>query len=74
MYTQIEIKDYGKGIDSSDLPHVFERFYKGINSSKDSVGIGLALAKKIIEKNGGSVLVESKLGEGTSFTIQYFKF
>lgn len=72
LYTQIEIRDYGKGIDSSDLPHIFERFYKGINSSKDSVGIGLALAKKIIEKNNGSVFVESSLGEGTTFTIRYF--
>lgn len=74
LYTQIQIRDYGKGIDSSDLPHIFERFYKGSNSSKDSVGIGLALAKSIIEKNNGSVFVESKLGEGTTFTIQYFKF
>ncbi len=74
LYTQIQIRDYGKGIDSSDLPYIFERFYKGSNSSKDSVGIGLALAKSIIEKNNGSVFVESKLGEGTTFTIQYFKF
>lgn len=74
LYTQIEIRDYGKGIDSSDLPHIFERFYKGINSSKDSVGIGLALAKKIIEKNNGNVLVESELGKGTEFVIQYFSF
>ena len=74
LYTQIEIKDYGKGIDSNDLPHIFERFYKGINSSKDSVGIGLALAKKIIEKNNGNIFVESEIGKGTIFTIQYFKF
>ncbi|MCI8412465.1 MAG: HAMP domain-containing histidine kinase [Clostridia bacterium] len=73
LYTQIEIKDYGKGIESSDLSHIFERFYKGANSSKDSVGIGLALAKKIIEKNGGNVFVESELGKGTTFVIKYFK-
>lgn len=72
LYAQIEIKDYGKGIDKSDLPHIFERFYKGINSTKDSVGIGLALAKKIIEKNSGSILVESELGKGTTFIIRYF--
>lgn len=72
LYAQIEIKDYGKGIDKNDLPHIFERFYKGINSSKDSVGIGLALAKKIIEKNDGSILVESELGKGTTFIIRYF--
>lgn len=74
LYTQIEIKDYGKGIDSSDLPHIFERFYKGLNASKDSVGIGLALAKKIIEKNSGNILVESELGKGTTFVIRYFLF
>ncbi|MCI9087032.1 MAG: HAMP domain-containing histidine kinase [Clostridia bacterium] len=73
LYTQIEVKDYGKGIESDDLPHIFERFYKGTNSSKDSVGIGLALAKKIIEKNNGSVFVESELGKGTTFIIRYFQ-
>ncbi len=73
LYTQIEIKDYGKGIESNDLPHIFERFYKGTNSSKDSVGIGLALAKKIIEKNNGSVFVESELGKGTTFIVRYFR-
>ena len=50
IYTKIEIKDYGIGIDEKDLPHIFERFYKGTNSSSDSVGIGLALSKSIIEK------------------------
>lgn len=74
LYIQIEIKDYGKGIAGNELPHIFERFYKGTNSSKDSVGIGLALAKKIIEKNGGNISVESELGKGTIFTIRYFKF
>ena len=74
LYTQIEIKDYGKGIDSTELPHIFERFYKGSNSSKDSVGIGLALSKTIIEKNSGSIFVESEIGSGTTFIIRYFKF
>ncbi len=73
MYSKIEIKDYGVGIDKKDLPHIFERFYKGKNSSNDSVGIGLALAKSIIDKNNGYITVESKLGEGTKFTIKYFK-
>lgn len=46
IYKEIIIKDSGEGIDKEDLLHIFERFYKGKNSSKDSVGIGLALAKK----------------------------
>ncbi len=72
IYMQINIKDYGKGIDEKDLSHIFERFYKGKNSSNESVGIGLALAKTIIEKNNGRISVKSKIGEGTEFIIKYF--
>ena len=72
IYKQITIKDNGEGIDEKDLPHIFERFYKGKNSSKDSVGIGLALAKTIIEKNDGSIKVDSKKGKQTIFTIKYY--
>lgn len=72
LYTHIEIKDHGKGIDNTELPHIFERFYKGKNSQKDSVGIGLALAKTIIEKNGGNIYVESKENQGTKFILKYF--
>lgn len=72
LYTQIDIKDNGKGITKEDIPHIFERFYKGKNSSKNSIGIGLALSKTIIDKNGGNIAVESKVGEGTRFVIKYF--
>ena len=73
VYSKIEIKDYGVGIDKEDLPHIFERFYKGKNSSNESVGIGLALAKSIIESNNGYIDVESEVGKGSLFTIKYFK-
>ena len=72
VYSSIFIKDYGKGIAKKDLPHIFERFYKGKNSSSDSVGIGLSLAKTIIEKNNGTITVDSKEGYGTAFTIKYY--
>ena len=72
IYKEIIIKDSGEGIDKKDLLHIFERFYKGKNSSKDSVGIGLALAKKIIEMNNGSISVNSVKGKGTVFTIRYY--
>ena len=72
IYKQITIKDNGEGIDEKDLPHIFERFYKGKNSSKDSVGIGLALAKTIIEKDNGSIKVDSKKGQQTTFIIKYY--
>lgn len=70
-YTKIIIKDYGIGINEKDLKYIFERFYKGKNASKDSVGIGLALTKAIIEKNNGYITVTSKENEGTTFTIKY---
>lgn len=65
VYTKIEIIDYGVGIDKEDLPHIFERFYKGKNSSPESVGIGLALSKSIIENNNGYISVEAE--QGTMF-------
>ncbi len=73
MYSEIIIKDEGIGIDKQDLKHIFERFYKGKNSSKDSVGIGLALAKTIVEKDNGYITVESEINKGTSFYIRYLK-
>ncbi|WP_419568936.1 sensor histidine kinase [Ruminococcus sp.] len=72
LYTKISIKDNGSGIDKEDLPHIFERFYKGKNSSDDSVGIGLALAKSIIEKQGGYISVSSELNQGSEFVIKFF--
>ena len=54
-----------------DLKHIFERFYKSANSSEDSVGIGLCLAKTIIEEDKGSIMVESD-DKGTIFTIKYY--
>ena len=73
MYSEIVIKDEGGGIDQKDLKHIFERFYKGKNSDKDSIGIGLSLAKTIIEKDNGFITVVSELGKGTTFNIKYRK-
>lgn len=73
FYTKIVIEDEGVGIDADELKHIFERFYKGKNSGKNSIGIGLALAKEIIEKDDGSISVQSIKNKGTIFTIKYFK-
>ena len=72
-YTQIKIKDFGKGMSEDETINIFKRFYKGKNSSSDSNGIGLSLAKAIIEKDNGRVIVNSLKGEGTTFSIKYFK-
>ena len=73
FYTQIEIIDEGLGIAPSEVNHIFERFYKGKNSSNNSFGIGLALAKEIILKDNGKIIVSSKLDKGTKFKIKYYK-
>ena len=73
LFTKITIKDEGEGISKEDLKHIFERFYKGKNSSENSVGIGLALAKNIIEKNNGMINCKSELDKGTEFMIKYMK-
>ena len=71
-YVKITIKDFGSGIAKEDINHIFERFYKGKDSEYDSIGIGLALSKSIIEKQNGKISVESS-DDGTTFTIKYFK-
>lgn len=72
LYTKITVSDNGQGIQKDDLPHIFERFYKGKNADDDRVGIGLALSKAIIEKSGGTVSVDSAIGTGSTFTIKIF--
>lgn len=71
-YTKIDITDYGVGITKKDLPHIFERFYQSENALNESMGIGLSLAKSIIEKDNGRVFVQSNKNK-TTFTIKYFK-
>jgi signal transduction histidine kinase len=72
VYSEILIKDNGSGIRKEDLPHIFERFYKGKNATNDSVGIGLSLAKSIIEKDNGTIMAQSS-AKGTTFIIKYYK-
>lgn len=73
LYNKLTISDNGCGIAEEDLPHIFERFYHGKNSSKDSVGIGLALAKTVFEKENASVSVESEQDRGSVFEIIFYK-
>ena len=71
LYDEIIIKDNGSGVDQNDLPHLFERFYKGHNASEKSVGIGLALSQMIIEKQNGTISVENTY-PGVKFTIHFY--
>ena len=72
VYSKIEVIDFGDGISKRDIKHIFERFYKGENATSNSIGIGLALAKTIIEEDTGTIAVESN-ESNTKFTIKYFK-
>jgi signal transduction histidine kinase len=73
LYTQIDIADQGEGISEKDLPHIFERFYRGSNASTNSVGIGLALSKEIIKAHNGDIEVLSKANEGSTFRIKFYQ-
>ena len=73
VFTKIRIKDEGEGIDKKDIKHIFDRFYKAKQSSEGSIGIGLSLAKTIIEKENGYIKVESEINKGTTFEIKYLK-
>ena len=73
VYTSMKIIDHGEGINEDDLKNIFKKFYRGKNSSKDSIGVGLSLAKRIIEKQNGTITVKSELNKETIFEIKLYK-
>lgn len=73
LFSEIIIKDNGKGIKEEDLPNIFKRFYKGENSDNKSFGIGLALARMIITEQNGTVKAENNPEGGAKFTVRFYK-
>lgn len=73
LYTEITIKDNGTGIAKEDMPHIFERFYKGKDSDDKSFGVGLALSRMIITSQKGTVKAENRNPHGAKFTIRFYK-
>ncbi|CAK7076689.1 HAMP domain-containing sensor histidine kinase [Tissierella carlieri] len=74
LFSSIIVRDNGEGIDEKHLPHIFERFYKVSSEVKpESIGIGLNLAKLIVESQNGTISVTSKKNEGTEFTMTFLK-
>ncbi len=73
LYCEIIIADNGKGILAEDLPHIFERFYKGKNSDDKSFGIGLNLARMIVTSQNGTIKAENGEEKGAVFTIRFYK-
>ena len=73
VYTEIVVRDEGEGISEEDRRHIFERFYRAKNAGTESIGIGLSLAKCIVEADNGYITVESQLDKGTEFRIRYVR-
>lgn len=73
VYGEIAIRDWGQGITKEEQEKLFQRFYNGRCSREDSMGIGLALAKGIVEEQEGHITVDSRIGKGTVFRIRFLK-
>jgi len=71
LFTEIKVQDNGPGIDKTDLPYIFDRFYRGKNAAKDSVGIGLAMSRAILEAQGGSIEARNAHGCGAEFILRF---
>lgn len=72
VYTEIIIKDRGKGISKEDIPHIFERFYRGTDASENSFGIGLALSRMIVKAQNGTIKA-SNYKDGACFKVRFYK-
>jgi two-component system sensor histidine kinase BaeS len=81
---RVSVSDTGSGIDAADLPHIFDRFYRGSSEGEPRAdagasagsqarrfGLGLAIAREIVSRHGGTIAVESAPGRGTTFTLDF---
>lgn len=72
LYTEILIWDEGEGFAKEDIPHLFERFYRGQNAGGEGIGIGLALSKELIERQNGTIRAKNRAGGGAQFEIRFY--
>ena len=72
-YAVIKVSDTGIGMEADQLPHIFDRFYRGSNAVKESAGIGLNLSRMIITKQNGTITAANKPSGGAQFTIRFYK-
>lgn len=73
LFAEIQVTDSGKGISERDLPHVFERFYRGESAAAGSFGIGLALARSILAGQDGVIRAGNSQGKGGQFTMRFYR-
>lgn len=74
IYTQISVRDHGQGVTKEEAEKLFRRFYNRNSAREDSMGIGLALAKEIVEKQGGNICLDTQIGKGTRFLLRFLKY
>lgn len=72
LYTEILVADNGPGFDEEDIHHLFQRFYRGKNAGRDSIGIGLALSKSLIERQNGTLRADNGQDGGACFTVRFY--
>lgn len=73
LFTELAVQDDGPGFQPEDIPHLFERFYRGQNASDNSVGIGLALARMVLGAQNGTIRAENAREGGARFTLRWYK-
>lgn len=73
LYTEILVRDEGAGFAGEDMSHLFERFYRGKNAGEGGIGIGLALAKEIIERQNGTIRAKNPPEGGACFEIRFYR-
>ena len=73
IFTQITVRDTGPGFDPADIPHLFERFYRGSTAGEGSIGIGLAMSRMVIAAQNGTVTADNPPDGGARFTIRFYK-
>ena len=73
VYTRIVVQDTGPGFHPEDIPHIFERFYKGKDAGSGSIGIGLAMSRMVIAAENGTIAADNPTGGGARFTIRFYK-
>lgn len=73
IFTEVIIRDNGSGFDEKDIPYLFKRFYRGKNSSSESVGIGLALSRMAVSMQNGTITAKNRSEGGAEFNVRFYK-
>lgn len=73
LFTEFVVTDTGEGFDREDIPHLFERYYRGKNANPDSIGIGLALTREVLAAQNATITASNNASGGARFTIRFYK-